>query len=524
MGIQTSILIASCLLAGDAKEGKPAKKPRFTIGKETTYVLGPKDEAGYIDYFAALNERLSKGVTPENNAAVLLIQAFGPSREKYAPPPEFFKMLGMKPPPNKGDYFINANDFLKDRLQNDEDRERLYEEMDRTIERPWKAKDFPHIAAWLGANEKPLAVALEATRRRRYYMPAVARNPRQSVLIISTHLYYIQEIRELGVALATRAMLHVGEGRNKDAWRDLLACHRLARLVACNASSNEALIGAALNSIAAQADLAFLEHSKLDSKSLQQCLRDLQGLPPMPSFAERIEFNERLGFLDVVQTIERDGPDLLEEGVALQWDKKFPKFFWNVALADLDFDHAFRTVNRIYDDAAAILRDKEDRKRTKRDEFERDIPWFWTLPEEQRRGPVLRFLFGGKSGKERAEMMVGLLRSFLGPSIRKFDEVEDRTEQVHRNLQIAFALEMYRREHGRYPMRLDDIAPRYLKSVPRDVFTGKALVYRPRKDGYLLYSLGPNRIDESGRQDDELLGDDPAVRMPLPRWEERFSP
>jgi hypothetical protein len=40
------------------------KKPNFTIGKETTYVTGPVDKDGYIDYAAALNERLGKGVTP----------------------------------------------------------------------------------------------------------------------------------------------------------------------------------------------------------------------------------------------------------------------------------------------------------------------------------------------------------------------------------------------------------------------------------------------------------------------------
>src|SRR6516225_9670041 len=65
------------------KEDKPkesaAKKHRgkFTISKETTYVTGPLDKDGYIDYAAALNERLGQGVTPENNANVLLWRAMG---------------------------------------------------------------------------------------------------------------------------------------------------------------------------------------------------------------------------------------------------------------------------------------------------------------------------------------------------------------------------------------------------------------------------------------------------------------
>ena len=42
-----------------------------TISKETTYITEPLRADGYPDYVAALNQRFSQGVTPENNAAVL---------------------------------------------------------------------------------------------------------------------------------------------------------------------------------------------------------------------------------------------------------------------------------------------------------------------------------------------------------------------------------------------------------------------------------------------------------------------
>src|SRR5262245_55897881 len=67
----------------DSKGDQSAKKARgrFTISKETTYVTGPLDKDGYIDYVAALNERLRQGVTPENNANVLIWKALGPRPE-----------------------------------------------------------------------------------------------------------------------------------------------------------------------------------------------------------------------------------------------------------------------------------------------------------------------------------------------------------------------------------------------------------------------------------------------------------
>ena len=44
----------------------------FTISPETTYVTGPVDADGFIDYETALNERLRGDIKPEQNANVLL--------------------------------------------------------------------------------------------------------------------------------------------------------------------------------------------------------------------------------------------------------------------------------------------------------------------------------------------------------------------------------------------------------------------------------------------------------------------
>ena len=54
--------------------------PPTTISREMTFVTEPVGGDGYIDYFAALNQSASAGVTVENNAAVLFAMAgIGPS-------------------------------------------------------------------------------------------------------------------------------------------------------------------------------------------------------------------------------------------------------------------------------------------------------------------------------------------------------------------------------------------------------------------------------------------------------------
>jgi hypothetical protein len=106
----------------------------------------------------------------------------------------------------------------------------------------------------------------------------------------------------------------------------------------------------------------------------------------------------------------------------------------------------------------------------------------------------------------------------LMPAVNKVQDAEHRNVQLQQNLHLAFALAAYQREHGRYPATLDALAPKYLPQIPNDLFSGKALIYRPSEKGYLLYSVGVNGQDDGGRSyEDDPAGDDLTVRMPLPK-------
>src|ERR1700733_4896255 len=94
----TPLLLLS-LIAADDKPAQPA--PNLPIGKETTYVSGPLDKDGYIDYEAPLNDRLGKSITAEKNANVLIWKALGPTPvDDKKMPAEFFKRLGIDEPPS----------------------------------------------------------------------------------------------------------------------------------------------------------------------------------------------------------------------------------------------------------------------------------------------------------------------------------------------------------------------------------------------------------------------------------------
>ncbi|GAG18865.1 unnamed protein product, partial [marine sediment metagenome] len=52
---------------------------KIEISRETTFIDGPVNEDGTVNYAAAVDESYSAGVTPENNAALILVQALGGS-------------------------------------------------------------------------------------------------------------------------------------------------------------------------------------------------------------------------------------------------------------------------------------------------------------------------------------------------------------------------------------------------------------------------------------------------------------
>jgi hypothetical protein len=514
------VVAISCHSVAAGQEKK--RRPKFTIGKETTYVAKPLDADGYIDFATALNERLQQGVTAENNAVVLLWKAFGPRPEGGAMPPAFFRWLGTPEPPPQGDYLIGLDRFLIEKAKlTRPDIDRLYDGMAKYTERPWTAQQFPHIAAWLVANEKPVALAVAASTRAQYYSPLVpgsGRDPgkdhdRPSDLI-GAQMPGVQKCREFATALTARAMLAISQERYDDAWQDLLACHRLGRLVARGGTLIDGLVGIAIDSMAAAADQTLLERAAGNPKRIKAWLRGLENLPPMPAMADKVDLTERIVALEEIMMVDRYGLGHLEALAGGKTNKALEEASKR-ALDGIDLDPGLRSANQWYDRMAAAMRLKDRAAREKQmAQIDGDIKAMKGAAAA--RAAKAKGLFDPAApAAERGKMLGELVLGLVIPAHRNVQRAGDRAEQVQRNLHLAFALAAYQRERGMYPPKLDALVPDYLATIPQDLFSGKALIYRPAGNGYLLYSVGANEIDDQGRSfNDNPPGDDLVVRMP----------
>jgi hypothetical protein len=67
-------------------------------------------------------------------------------------------------------------------------------------------------------------------------------------------------------------------------------------------------------------------------------------------------------------------------------------------------------------------------------------------------------------------------------------------------LLLQLALHAYKLEHGKYPVKLDDLLSGCIKNIPHDRFAiNREYRYRLVGRSYLLYSIGPDGVDDGGK-------------------------
>jgi hypothetical protein len=61
---------------------------------------------------------------------------------------------------------------------------------------------------------------------------------------------------------------------------------------------------------------------------------------------------------------------------------------------------------------------------------------------------------------------------------------------------LTLALEAYRDIYGEYPQKLDALLPHFYATPPVDPYTLQTYGYRPKSNGYVIYSFGENLMDD----------------------------
>ena len=77
-------------------------------------------------------------------------------------------------------------------------------------------------------------------------------------------------------------------------------------------------------------------------------------------------------------------------------------------------------------------------------------------------------------------------------------DAEGQTDASRRVAQLAIAVAVYHIGENRFPARLEEVVPKYLPQIPPDPFTGQPLKMKATADGVVVYSIGPDGVDDGG--------------------------
>ncbi len=344
-----TLLTVVALLVRHA-DGDDSTKSRIKIDRETTFLTGPLRTDGTVDYAAGINARMKQGVTPENNACVLLCEAIRPL-ETWDMPPDYFKEIGRMPPPRDRSYVRYLAAGVAD-PSSDAARQRV-ELVLNFIEdtpRPWTRLEFPEVARVLDGDDAPLRIVHAAAKRDRFYSPIMTRgldnvDPLPLVAAMdpmTTQLPYVVH------SLRLRAMLNLGEGNQEAAWKDLHACFKLARLIGIGPSKVHAQRNYMLEELSCAAMDALIRETDPSAVQAKRYLDALRSLPSRARLSEKVDLFERCAYLDSLLVIRANQEGAIayldcEPGLAAAG--KMVNLFWKDAI---DWNETLRIGNRYY--------------------------------------------------------------------------------------------------------------------------------------------------------------------------------
>jgi hypothetical protein len=479
-------------------------EPPVVIARDTTYIRGPLLRDGLPDYEAYLRDLGRDGVTPENNAAALMWQATWPHNlecEDYEP---MLKELGLKETPS-------AKNVLQ-LFDGEANRKRIADGLHLNIddtdpidiirpanEHSWTSHQCPPLVEWVAANKRPIDLLVEAARRPRFYSPSPSYLNQKRELLINVLLPGSQNIREVARAIGIRAMCHTGENRLTDAWSDVMAVHRLARLASQGQALVDQLVAVSISESACRETLAVLSSDRLPIQLARRIQHDLDGLPRVCHVADRMNTMERLCALDAAVYLKRHGilhglGVLAEDISALDDDIARSKSGPNITKPiSFDANVVMRRLNSRYDRLVAIAQLPH---KTRKAAYAK----FWTELEADGRRvrQPLRLVAATFSRNIRSELIAAIIANLLIPALDAANAAEDRAHTTLQLTRVAAALAVYRADHRNYPATLDKLVPAILKGVSIDIYNNSKLIYKRTDHGYLLYSTGENGVDDGG--------------------------
>lgn len=492
------------------------------VSKQTTFLTTPLKPNGQVDYRQAIIDLQGKDVLPEENAAIPYLQAtwpcdLGPEEQVLV-----CDRLKMPLPAADGMKSIYNEELLTEittRLNQQAaaqpgydpasplHRQEATDLIGEAILTPWTRDQIPDLANWLDKQQPHFAKLQELQGRPKFFLPSPSLLDDNDDFLFAALLPTVQHQRDAARALSIRAMLAIGEDRPNDAWEDLKATFELSRcrnqpdflisiLVCC------AIRGSALESLN-----LLLASDECDAALLTEIEQYLAQVEPFDEMTPSVNVMERLGGLDAaIGLSERSGQDV--DAMVGSGNGSIT----TLAYAPYDRNAMLRKLNQWYDRIATTLEidDLAEREQAL-NQFEDEI-------QVETQGAVSAGNIAGAIFNQtaRGELIAQVLTGLMLPSTAQAVYAEERVNLTLQLTRVAVALEKYQQETGDYPDSLAALQSRLDPALLKDPYAAGRLRYEKRPPGFLLYSIGRNRLDDGGLSlDGKIVGGEWITAQPI---------
>ncbi len=507
-----AILLTVFSADGAAQVGHP--KPKITISKETTYITEPVRADGYVDYQAALNSRLNAGVTPENNAAVLMLKAVGTKIIDKAIRAKTLEALGAKDLTEDGEGLINFMEFIAKRHADQSSATKqieigkevdVDEEEHQASTRPWSKEEFPRMADCLAANETALKTIEEASKRPFFCIPLTAPQGDNEISFANTGAY--DASRKAAFLLVIRIMNRMQANQSAEAWQDAMVCLRLAKQFERTPSFTGKLVAQICYATTFDAMQKMALTEKLTAKQAKRFGDEMAAIPVEISYDTAWNVDARIDAIhcflqEAFQCYRCEDEGMVSKKISRD-TYQFPKSSVHQALktllmqTEIDWDEVLRQTNAYFDEI--------NQERIKAKWNSPQLSNFKKITKTRAEAAVAivttdEFNLRQRTPLEHAQLFAeihfGLLADMLTPDLMT---LEPRLGVERSFARFSLGLAGYHAAHGVYPRELAELTPEFLPELPKDPFSEKNYIYKSSESGYVLYSVGPNGKDDCGK-------------------------
>jgi len=354
----------------------------------------------------------------------------------------------------------------------------------------------------LPANQRAMELVVKASKVRRFRMPYFG-DPNDSVLsILLPNLSYLRSLSKMVVVDGRRLE---AEGKYDEAIARYLAVLRMGKHINADFTLIGNLVGFAIWTIGEKAIADMALRKPLSGKQLGELQNELKRLgEQLPTIDRGLHGEQVFGPAIVDELCSRPLTLLVNLRTMNSTDE-----FFSYASGPLNANPADgwgeleQRIGRLIYPDRAIKRHM--------------LGYYEKVLEKAERGPrdAEAMAFDEERYIREEIPKWDILPRILLPSLSRAISLGERVKAQAALTEAVVALRLYMLKHeGQPPPSLSDVSETLPEGRLVDPFSGELLAYRVTDDGWIVYSFGPDLVDDGGQQGDRWDKLDRSYKYP----------